>query len=98
MSDLTRVNDIVSEVAKNVASLERQAKKADRYNQLSSRLKEIELELAEREYSWFLDKTEEIILNKVENNKRRKQYEDEMSSLLEKLDGIKNKIAIMKMN
>ncbi|HEY6625553.1 MAG TPA: AAA family ATPase, partial [Ignavibacteriaceae bacterium] len=75
MSDLTRVNDIVSEVAKNVASLERQAKKADRYNQLSSRLKEIELELAEREYSWFLDKTEEIILNKVDNNKRKKQYE-----------------------
>ncbi|MDZ7625109.1 MAG: chromosome segregation protein SMC [Ignavibacteriaceae bacterium] len=92
MSDLTRVNDIVSEVAKNVASLERQAKKADRYNQLSSRLKEIELELAEREYSWFLDKTEEIILSKVENNKRKKQYEDEMSSLLEKLDEIKRKI------
>ncbi|MBE0570348.1 MAG: chromosome segregation protein SMC [Ignavibacteriaceae bacterium] len=92
MSDLTRVNDIVSEVAKNVASLERQAKKADRYNQLSSGLKEIELELAEREYAWFLDKTEEIILSKVENNKRKKQYEDEMSSLLEKLDGNRRKI------
>jgi chromosome segregation protein len=92
MTDLTRVNDIVSEVAKNVSSLERQARKADRYNQLSSRLKEIELELAEREYSWFLDKTEEIILNKVENNKRKKKYEDEMSSLLEKLDGIKKNI------
>jgi len=92
MSDLTRVNDIVSEVARNVSSLERQAKKADRYNQLSSRLKEIELELAEREYSWFLDKTEEIILSKLENNKRKKQYEDEMSSLLEKLDEIKKKI------
>jgi chromosome segregation protein len=92
MSDLTRVNDIVSEVAKNVSSLERQAKKADRYNQLSSRLKEIELELAEREYSWFLDKTEEIILNKVENNKKRKHYEDEMSSLSEKLDEIKKRI------
>jgi chromosome segregation protein len=93
MADLTRVNDIVTEVAKNVASLERQAKKADRYNQLSSRLKEIELELAEREYSWFLDKTEEIIQNKVENNKRKKHLEDEMSSLLEKLEEIKRKIA-----
>lgn len=92
MADLTRVNDIVSEVAKNVSSLERQAKKADRYNQLSSRLKEIELELAEREYSWFLDKTEEIILSKVENNKKKKQYEDEMSSLLEKLDEIKKRL------
>ena len=89
MSDLTRVNDIVSEVAKNVASLERQAKKADRYNQLSSRLKEIELELAEREYAWFLDKTEEIIQNKVENNKKKKLFEDEISSLSEKLDQIR---------
>lgn len=92
MSDLTRVNDIVTEVAKNVSSLERQAKKADRYTQLTSRLKEIELELAEREYSWFLDKTEEIILHKVENNRKKKQFEDEMSSLLEKLNDIKNKI------
>ncbi len=89
MSDLTRVNDIVSEVAKNVASLERQAKKADRYNQLSSRLKEIELELAEREYAWFLDKAEEIILNKVENNKKKKQFEDEISFLSDKLDEIR---------
>lgn len=93
MSDLTRVNDIVSEVAKNVASLERQAKKADRYTQLTSRLKEIELELAEREYSWFLDKTEEIIQHKVENNRKKKQFEDEMISLQDKLDGIKNKLA-----
>jgi chromosome segregation protein len=92
MSDLTRVNDIVTEVAKNVSSLERQAKKADRYTQLTSRLKEIELELAEREYSWFLDKTEEIILGKVENNRKKKQFEDEMSSLLEKLDDIKNRL------
>ncbi|KAB2840658.1 MAG: AAA family ATPase, partial [Melioribacteraceae bacterium] len=30
-ADLTRVNDIVSEVEKNVRSLERQAKKADKY-------------------------------------------------------------------
>ena len=93
MSDLTRVNDIVSEVAKNVSSLERQAKKADRYNQLSSRLKEIELELAEREYAWFLDKAEEIIQNKVENNKKKKQCEDEIFLLSEKLDAIKKNLA-----
>jgi len=92
MNDLQRVNDIVSEVSKNVASLERQAKKADRYTQLTSRLKEIEIELAEREYSWFLDKTEEIILHKVENNKTKKQHEDEMLSLTEKLDDLKSRI------
>ena len=52
-ADLTRVNDIVSEVEKNVHSLERQAKKADRYNQIQSVLRDKELDLAEREWSLF---------------------------------------------
>ncbi|MCB0748268.1 MAG: AAA family ATPase, partial [Ignavibacteriae bacterium] len=51
--DLTRVNDIVSEVDKNVKSLERQAKKADRYNQLQTELRDLELGLAEREFYLF---------------------------------------------
>ena len=91
-ADLTRVNDIVNEVAKNVSSLERQAKKADRYNHLSSHLKEIELELAEREFSWFLQKSSEIIFSKEENNKRKNHLEDEMSGLSERLAEIKNRL------
>ena len=51
--DLTRVNDIVSEVDKNVKSLERQAKKANRYNQLQTELRDLELGLAEREFYLF---------------------------------------------
>ena len=39
-SDLTRVNDIVSEVEKTVRSLERQAKRADQYNQVKVVLRE----------------------------------------------------------
>jgi chromosome segregation protein len=50
-SDLTRVNDIVSEVEKKVASLERQAKKADRFMALSKEREEIELDYAGREFS-----------------------------------------------
>ena len=52
-SDLTRVNDIVSEVEKKVRSLERQAKKADKYNQIQSVLREKELNLAEHEFALF---------------------------------------------
>jgi chromosome segregation protein len=51
--DLTRVNDIVSEVEKTVKSLERQAKKADKYNQIQTELREKELGLAEREFCTY---------------------------------------------
>ncbi|MGB5529140.1 MAG: chromosome segregation protein SMC [Ignavibacteriaceae bacterium] len=91
-ADLTRVNDIVNEVAKNVSSLERQAKKADRYNHLSSTLKEIELELAEREYTWFLEKAAEFNLSKYENNSKKQQLEEEMSELSGRLDEIKKRL------
>src|ERR1041385_6381359 len=49
--DLTRVNDIVKEVEKTVNSLERQAKKAEQYNDVSKRLKSLEVDLLEREYA-----------------------------------------------
>src|ERR1043166_1142896 len=49
--DLTRVNDIVKEVQKTVNSLERQAKRAEQYNDVSGRLKSMEIDLIEREYS-----------------------------------------------
>ncbi len=50
-ADLTRVNDIVSEVEKTVRSLERQAKRADQYTQVQSVLRDKEIDLAEREYA-----------------------------------------------
>ena len=91
-ADLTRINDIVNEVAKNASSLERQAKKADRYNNLSSSLKEIELDLAEREYAWFLEKATEFNLSKYENNSKKQQLEEEISKLSGRLDEIKNRL------
>jgi len=55
-ADLTRVNDIVSEVEKTVRSLERQAKRADQYNQIQLVLRDKEIDLAEREYALFHQK------------------------------------------
>src|SRR6266849_6638057 len=49
--DLSRVNDIVKEVQKTVNSLERQAKKAEQYNDVSGRLRALEIDLQEREYA-----------------------------------------------
>jgi chromosome segregation protein len=58
--DLTRVNDIVAEVEKNVRSLERQAKRADQHNQIQSILKEKEIDLSEREFTLNTRKKNEI--------------------------------------
>src|SRR5271169_2690247 len=54
--DLVRVNDVVKEVQKAVNSLERQAKKAEQYNEVSTRLKLLEIDLLEREYAYLHSK------------------------------------------
>lgn len=53
-ADLTRVNDIVTEVQKAVNSLERQARKAEQFNELTTRLRTLEIDLMEREYTQIL--------------------------------------------
>ncbi len=50
--DLVRVNDIVKEVQKTASSLERQAKKAEQYNDVSTRLRSMEIDLLERDYGY----------------------------------------------
>ncbi len=50
-ADLVRVNDIVTEVQKAVNTLERQAKKAEQYNDIRARLKSLEIDVMEREYA-----------------------------------------------
>ncbi|MCG8605055.1 AAA family ATPase, partial [bacterium] len=49
--DIQRLSDIISEVEKNVGSLKRQVKKAQRYQEFKGTLKEKEIQLATYEYS-----------------------------------------------
>lgn len=92
-SDLTRVNDIVSEVEKKVNSLERQAKKADKYNRISTQLRELELDLAERELALFNLQKGEVKLNKEENFKKKISLESELSKLEDELSVIKKSLS-----
>jgi len=48
--NLTRVNDIVSELSRRLDALERQAKKAEKYKRLKSDVREIELHVASHRY------------------------------------------------
>ncbi len=56
-ADLVRVNDIVAEVQKAVSSLERQARKAEQFNEVKARLKGMEIDLMEREYAQLIART-----------------------------------------
>lgn len=83
--DLTRVNDIVSEVEKKVNSLERQAKKADKYNKLTSILREQELDLAHREYFLHNARRDELKIRKDEASGSKIRIESEVRRLDDEL-------------
>ena len=50
LSDLDRVQDVVGEIKRQMNSLSRQAAKARRYKEMKDELREVDLELASREY------------------------------------------------
>lgn len=100
-SDLTRVNDIVSEVEKTVRSLERQAKKADRYNQIQGVLREKELELSSREFYRLSIKIEQLAKEKNQLNIRKdetdgkiRELEKELIQLREEIEQVEGRLSV----
>ncbi len=91
-SDLNRVNDIVSEVEKKVNSLERQAKKADKYNKITTTLRELELDLAYRELSLFNIKKDEAKINKEENFQQKIVVDSELAKIEDEVKIIKQNL------
>jgi chromosome segregation protein len=91
-NDLTRVNDIVAEVEKKVNYLERQAKRAEKHNKISTRLRELELDLAEREFALFQLQRDDHRINKNELFQNRLAIESEAGQKEEELNNIKQKL------
>ena len=92
-ADLTRVNDIVTEVEKKVNYLERQAKRAERYNKISTRLRELELDLADREFALFHLQRDEYRLRKNEFFEKRLNIDSDAGKQEEELNKIKQTLS-----
>ncbi len=91
-SDLTRVNDIVSEVEKNVRSLERQAKKADKYNQYQTILREKEIDLSEREFALFTNSKKEMEESEITLKNSKSEIDKKSETIEERLDQVRNSV------
>ncbi len=78
--DMTRLNDLLLEVRKNVNSLSRQASKTKRYNQLLNELREIEIYSLSYDLKNYTSKLENITKQLInlnsDNEKYSKSYEE----------------------
>jgi len=92
-NDLTRVNDIISEIEKNVRSLERQTKKAEKYNRLQAELRENELNLAEREFALFTIQRNSLAEEKNNLLQKKNGIDENIKNLEDKLIEYRNKIS-----
>ncbi len=91
--DLTRVNDIISEIEKNVRSLERQTKKAEKYNRLQAELRENELNLAEREFALFTLQRNSFAEEKNMLLQKKNEIDENIKNLEDRLIEYRNKIS-----
>ncbi len=91
--DLTRVNDILRGAEKAVNSLERQAQKAEKFNELTKELQTVEIELLQREYSGISARVEPLKheLNVAVDEKNRIEVEVHQEESL--LDVLRQEIA-----
>ncbi|HOQ50145.1 MAG TPA: hypothetical protein PLV01_10000, partial [Candidatus Kapabacteria bacterium] len=94
VEDITRIQDILEEVRKNVSSLARQAQKTRRYNNLMSEYKSLDSSILLFNYSLFNNKAETYKQELIELNKQKIKMEFELGETEEFLRKLKERYAI----
>lgn len=96
--DLIRVNDVVKEVQKAVNSLERQAQKAEKYNDLSQQLRALEANLLERDFAAFAAKIEPLKRELAGARTEKERIDTELSSKETLLDLLRTELEELESN
>jgi chromosome segregation protein len=92
-ADLVRVNDIVSEVQKAVTTLERQAKRAGQWNELTSRLKSLDIDLMEREYALYHSRKQPLEERLAGLREDKNRIDVDLSAEEARLDGLRTRLS-----
>lgn len=93
--DLTRVNDIVAEVEKQVNTLARQASKTKRYNKLMSRYKDLELNLLFNDYKNYKVSVDTYNADLTDLANQKTNYEIEIDESHKNLKELEHKLHII---
>jgi chromosome segregation protein len=91
-ADLVRVNDIVAEVQKAVNSLERQARRAEQYNEVRTRLRTLEIDLMEREYAQLISRIEPLAAKVEALNRDKSRIDVDLSRGEQELDKLRTRL------
>lgn len=92
-NNLLRSNDIILEVKRQIASIERQAKKAQRYKEEFERLKVLEFMLSEKNISQFHQERQSLEKASEESQEKEKSLQAELDLLRQKLSEENNLVS-----
>lgn len=94
-SDLVRVQDIETEIRKNVSSLSRQAAKTRRYNKLLEELKSLEVLQIKHDFALQNKKKTEIAVTADSLKENKSRFEIELNEIEKEKDELNKKLSIL---
>jgi chromosome segregation protein len=87
--DLDRVRDLTDEVSTQVERLQRQADKAQKYNEAEETLRRLELLLSQVEYDRLVETQEALQQKEQEHGERAEALQERESEMEERLSGLR---------